>query len=306
MATKIMKSAILPASWYKDDWLSHRNQKNHSSGVNYNTRAFAKSLGSLMPRIAMKNRGPNNLWHLTVFCYFFVFLTNQAGFKIQQILRNLRKLGAATIFRFFVTFLLFLYLPDGASEFNKFWENCEKSCSQRFAAIYDFSSLLCCSQSAGLGFRFRLIPRKVRKIVPHFTIFLYTSSSLRRKADVKLIALVSHWKRSFTRIESCNQVNISAGHLAHNASFNIVPFKHLHSSTGYLHHSALKPRHPHQTPQAHHEMQPYVMQVKYLCRPTTRFPQCLTRMCVGHILILNIQFNEQSRKITCPLLFARG
>ena len=80
MATKIMKSAILPASRYKDDWLSHRNLKNHSSGVNYNTRAFAKSQGSLMPRIATKNWGPNNLLHLTVFCYFFAFFsTNQTG-----------------------------------------------------------------------------------------------------------------------------------------------------------------------------------------------------------------------------------
>ena len=188
---------------------------------------------------------PNNLSHLTVFCYFFVFFSlTRRGFKIQQILRKLRKLRVATIcriLRFFVTFFLFLYLPDGASEFNKFWENCEKSWSQLFAALYNFSSLLCCSQSAGEGFRFQLIPWKVRKIVPHLTIFLYTSSSLRRKADVKLIALVSHWRRSFTRIESCNQVDISAGHLAHNACFNIVPFKHLHSSTGYLRHSALKP-----------------------------------------------------------------
>ena len=124
MAAKIMKSAILPASRYKDDWLSHRNLKIHSSGVNYNTRAFAKSQGSLMPRIASKNRGPNNPSHLTVFCYFFVFFSpTRRGFKMQHILRNLRKLGAATIcriLRFFVTFLLFLYLPDGASEFNKF------------------------------------------------------------------------------------------------------------------------------------------------------------------------------------------
>ena len=79
MATKVMKSAILPASRYKDDWLSHRNLKNYSSDANDNTRAFAKSLGSLMPRIAMKNRGPNNVSHLTVFCYFFVYYTNQAG-----------------------------------------------------------------------------------------------------------------------------------------------------------------------------------------------------------------------------------
>ena len=157
-----------------------------------------------MPRIATKNRGPNNLSHLTFSVTSLFFSLIRRGFKIQQILRKLRKLGAATIcriLRFFVTFLLFLYLPDGASEFNKFWENCENSWSQRFAALYNFSSLLCCSQSTGEGFRFLLIPRKVRKIVSHFTIFLYISSSLRRKADVKLIALVSHWRRSFTRIE---------------------------------------------------------------------------------------------------------
>ena len=68
MATKIMKSAILPASL-----LSHRNLKNHSSGVNYNTRAFAKSQGLLIPTIATKNRGPHNLLQITVFCHFFVF-----------------------------------------------------------------------------------------------------------------------------------------------------------------------------------------------------------------------------------------
>ena len=79
MATKIMKSAILPASRCNDDWLSHRNLKNHGTGVNYNTRAFANLQGSLMPRIAMKNRSPNNLSHLTVFCYFFVFFTKQTG-----------------------------------------------------------------------------------------------------------------------------------------------------------------------------------------------------------------------------------
>ena len=86
MAAKIMKSAILPASRYKDDWLSHRNLKIHSNGVNYNTRAFAKSQGSLMPRIASKNRGPNNPSHLTVFCYFFVFFTNQTGLSNSTIL----------------------------------------------------------------------------------------------------------------------------------------------------------------------------------------------------------------------------
>ena len=79
--------------------------------------------------------------------------------------------------------------------------------------------------------------------------FFITSSSLSGTAVVKRNALVSHWRRSFTRIESCNRVDISTSHLTHNAFFNIVPFKHLLSSTDYLHHSALKPNgHPYQTP----------------------------------------------------------
>ena len=114
--------------------------------------------GYLYPRLPRKIGIP------TIFCTSRFSVTSlffsliRRGFKIQQILRKLRNwLGAATIcriLRFFVTFLLFLYLPDGASEFNKFWENCENSWSQRFAALYDFSSLLCCSQSTGEGFRF--------------------------------------------------------------------------------------------------------------------------------------------------------
>ena len=114
MATKIMKSAILPASRYKDDRLSHLNLNTHGSGVNYNTRAFAKSQGSLIPRIATNNRGPNNLLHLTVFCYCFVFFfsLSRRCFK-KQIVRKFRKLGTAMIcriLRFFVAFVPFLIL----------------------------------------------------------------------------------------------------------------------------------------------------------------------------------------------------
>ena len=38
------------------------------------------------------------------------------------------------------------------------------------------------------------------------------------------------------------------------------------------------------------------------------FLNALRRGCVsvGHILVVNIQFNKQCTKITCPLLFARG
>ena len=66
-----------------------------------------------MPRIATKNRGPNNLSHLTFSVTSLFFSLIRRGFKIQQILRKLRKLGAATIcriLRFFVTFFAFLIL----------------------------------------------------------------------------------------------------------------------------------------------------------------------------------------------------
>ena len=65
-----------------------------------------------MPRIATKNRGPNNLSHLTFSVTSLFFSLIRRGFKIQQILRKLRKLGAATIcliLRFFVFFFCFSY-----------------------------------------------------------------------------------------------------------------------------------------------------------------------------------------------------
>ena len=138
MATKIMKSANLPASRYKDDWLSHRNLKNHSSDANYNTRAFAKSLawGHLCPGLPWKigvptifrtsrfsvtlffsltrrgfkiqqifpkfakTRGCNDLSHFTIFSYFFAFLIlTWRRFRIQQILSKVREIVVATICR---------------------------------------------------------------------------------------------------------------------------------------------------------------------------------------------------------------
>ena len=125
---------------------------------------------TVLCRFATKNRGRNDFSHFTIFPYFFVFSTYQRalpnefcgeivkigaattnftllffvtfwfvsltrrGFRIQQILRKWQKIGAATIFRSF----FFSHLPEGASEFNKFCENIEKSWSRRFFA-------LCCS-----------------------------------------------------------------------------------------------------------------------------------------------------------------
>ena len=60
-----------------------------------------------MPRIATKHRGPNNLSHLTFSVTSLFFSLIRRGFKIQQILRKLRKLGAATICRIFTIFRYF-------------------------------------------------------------------------------------------------------------------------------------------------------------------------------------------------------
>ena len=95
--------------------------------------------------------------------------------------------------------------------------------------------------------------------------------------------------------------------MTHNACFNIMHFEHLLSSTGIyikapLNHMSLIPTFK----GAPRDRQQYVMQVKCLCRETTRFPQCLMcRMCWAYILVVNIQFNKQCTKITCPVLYAR-
>ena len=122
-----------------------------------------------------KNRGCNDFLHLITFRYFLVCLTYQTSFRIQQILRKLRKIVVTAIcctLRYFVTALLFSLNRE--------------------------------------GFRIQLIPRKVRKIVPLPSLypFFFSSWSPSRTADVKLIALVSHWRLCFTRIDSCNRVDI--------------------------------------------------------------------------------------------------
>ena len=91
----------------------------------------------------------------------------------------------------------------------------------------------------------------------------YAPSSLSRTADVKRNAPASHWRRSFTRIKSCIRVDTTTNHLTHNACFNTVPFKHLLSSTGYLHHSALNHISPIPISKgAPRDQQHYVMLVK--------------------------------------------
>ena len=111
MATKIMKSAILPASRYKDDWLSHRNLKNHSSGVNYNTRAFAKSQGLLIPS------------RFSVTSLFFFTRNNADGaLKFNKFSENCENSGLQRFVAFYDFSLLFCFsytyltaLPNSAN-----------------------------------------------------------------------------------------------------------------------------------------------------------------------------------------------
>ena len=143
--------------------------------------------------------------------------------------------------------------------------------------LRSFVRLLCCSHLAESASDFI---ERCEKSSPTLFFFL-TPSSLSGTADVKRNTLVSHWRCSFTRIKCCIRVNLSTSHLTHNACFTIVPFKLLLSSTGYLHHSASPIPN---SKGASRDRQHYVMQEKYLCRPTTRFSQYLTsRMCWVYI-----------------------
>ena len=109
---------------------------------------------------ATKNRGRDEFSHFTIFLYFFVFQS---------------------------------HLGDGASEFIKLCENCDKSGLQRFVSLYDFSLPLCLSHLPDGASEFNKFCENCEKSfrLPTYP-FSLTSSSLSRRADVKLIALVSH------------------------------------------------------------------------------------------------------------------
>ena len=126
---------------------------------------------TILCRFANKNRGRNDFSHFTIFRYFFVYPTYQRALPNSTNSAKLRKLGPQRLFLLYYFLLLFglshlpdgvpnstnsakmaknrggndfsfifcfSHLPEGASEFNKFSENIEKSWSQRFFA-------LCCS-----------------------------------------------------------------------------------------------------------------------------------------------------------------
>ena len=90
-----------------------------------------------------------------------------------------------SLFRIFRYFLFFSHLPNGALKFNKFCEDCEKSWSQRFAAFFISVLLFLIARE---GFRFQLIEKGEKSSLT--LLFFLTSSSLSRKTDVKLKALV--------------------------------------------------------------------------------------------------------------------
>ena len=93
----------------------------------------------------------------------------------------------------FPLLLCFSHLGDGASEFIKLCENCDKLGPQRFVSPYDFSLPLCLSHLPDGAAEFNKFCENCEKSfrLPTYP-FSLTSSSLSRRADVKLIALVSH------------------------------------------------------------------------------------------------------------------
>ena len=121
-----------------------------------------------------KNRDCNYLWYFTIFRYSFAFLTYQAGFRIQQILRKKKKGKKSRTQRFFPLndfSLYFVFLTYQTALPN--WTNSAKI-EKIVVALYDVSLLLCCYHLQR-GFPNSPIPRKVEKIVPipPFNIFPY-------------------------------------------------------------------------------------------------------------------------------------
>ena len=110
-----------------------------------------------------------------------------------------RKIATATSFRTsrFPLLLCFFHLGDRASEFIKLCENCDKLGPQRFVSPYDFSLPLCLSHLPDGASEFNKFCENCEKSfrLPTYP-FSLTSSSLSGRADVKLIALVSHSRRS--------------------------------------------------------------------------------------------------------------
>ena len=120
-----------------------------------------------------KNRGCNYLWYFTIFRYSFAFLTYQAGFRIQQILRKKKgknrgrnDFSLLTIRRY----ILFFSLIRRHFRIEQILPKLKKSWSHFTMSRYFFVVI-----TYREGFQIQPIPRKVEKIVPipPFNIFPY-------------------------------------------------------------------------------------------------------------------------------------
>ena len=134
---------------------------------------------TILCRFATKNRGRNDFSHFTIFRYFFVFPTYQRALpNSTNSAAKLRKSGPQRIFLLYYFSLLFglSHLPDGGSEFNKFYENGKKSGPQRFFVPFLFFSL------TRRRFRIQQILSKYWKVVVA-TIFALCCSHLPERAS---------------------------------------------------------------------------------------------------------------------------
>ena len=103
---------------------------------------------TILRRFATKNRGRNAFSRFRIFRYFFVFLTYHRELpnstNSAKIVKN-RGRNDFLHFTIFCYFLVCLTYQTGLPNSTKFCGNREKSWSQRFIALYDFSLLPCCS-----------------------------------------------------------------------------------------------------------------------------------------------------------------
>ena len=141
------------------------------------------------------------------------FSLDRGGFRIQRILRKLRKVEVATIFYtllFFVTFW-FASLTRRGLRIQQIQRKWRKLGAATIFRISRFISASFLSSLTRRGLRIQLIPWKVRKKVPfpRFTIFPYVFITCQNGRCKTHCIYSASWRRSITRIESRNRINIS-------------------------------------------------------------------------------------------------
>ena len=140
------------------------------------------------------------------------FSLNRGGFRIQRILRKLRKVEVATIFYtllFFVTFW-FASLTRRGLRIQQIQRKWRKIGAATIFRISRFISASFLSSLTRRGLRIQLIPWKVRKKVPfpRFTIFPYVFIICQNGRCKTHCTYIASWRRSITRIESRNRINM--------------------------------------------------------------------------------------------------